>query len=748
MLGKNTSLYRTFYYPLFTHAVIPLVRTLVLFYHFLVFCLVPSLVTAQSSLDVDSLETAYAAGQSGAEAHRSLTTLVKVYGFRSLDVAADYQKQLEALPYTRRDPARLFYALEARHEISARRGRRDAISGILDTQQMILAPYPELLGERAMLLQSRANQLEYAGDPSASDSLNQLAISLARRSGNPYAHGLVSIQHAGNFGTDQIDSIFHYLNRALELLEPLEEYGSLALIYRARGYYLEQIGEEAGALADYTLASEYYNLMGMDAGEALVNRFLGMLHYRRGRYELARDLFTSSYAAFDRVGSEGGKRGVRKHLAKTYLELGRDEEAVTMLEELHTYQLTAGRPHFLLEATTVLARAYLKTGRLDHAEERLLAAVKLIEEGSGKDTEEELTTYTLLGELALQRGQTRKAIDHFRYAEEVAREFGQWTVIEDVNHRLSDLHQSRGQYRNAFLAGQRAAAAADTLRARSEAAETAKYRTLTGLKSAEYEITDLTRRNEIAALQISNQRLYLGLFLLGVLLSAGLAITFYTLYRRINRKNRKIERQNERIEGMLAEKDLMMQETHHRALNNLGMVQSLLELRARSEADSGAGKTLTETGQRIHSIRLIHEHLYRAEGTTHLAGKRYLKELIDHLRTALRPAGVRIKTDLDEFSLRVDDAVPLGLIVNEALTNAFKYAFPDGRGGTVAVDLRQDAEVYRLRIADDGVGMEREGSVLVVPQLIRGLAAQLKASLDVSGEDGTVLELEIPRSRY
>lgn len=206
--------------------------------------------------------------------------------------------------------------------------------------------------------------------------------------------------------------------------------------------------------------------------------------------------------------------------------------------------------------------------------------------------------------------------------------------------------------------------------------------------------------------------------------------------------------------------DLAMQEIHHRVKNNLQVVASLLNLQASRIRQPEARAEFQSARDRIRALATLHRHLY-VYGEIHtIEMGEFLVELCEQLFKALgETPGGRLKLSIDAPALKVssDQAVPLALIVTEAVTNAVKYAFPAGRPGHISVTLRQDGDTATLEIADDGVGIPsgpqqteagvRDGIGL---QLITGFVRQLHATLLVEEVFGTryVVTLPLRRDRF
>jgi two-component sensor histidine kinase len=200
-------------------------------------------------------------------------------------------------------------------------------------------------------------------------------------------------------------------------------------------------------------------------------------------------------------------------------------------------------------------------------------------------------------------------------------------------------------------------------------------------------------------------------------------------------------------ERLLAEKERLLKEIHHRVKNNLQIVMSLLNSQADALQDKAALTAIQDSQHRVQAMALIHQKLYQGEGLARINMQAYTEEVVAYLCESCHLSGnVRFELAVEPVELDVTLAVPLGLIINEAITNAFKYAFPAGRAGRVRLSLyRREAHAYQLTIADDGVGLP-EGydpgqSRSLGMTLLHGFSAQLGGTLTITSRQGLRIAL-------
>lgn len=205
----------------------------------------------------------------------------------------------------------------------------------------------------------------------------------------------------------------------------------------------------------------------------------------------------------------------------------------------------------------------------------------------------------------------------------------------------------------------------------------------------------------------------------------------------------------ERIARALKEKTVMLQEIHHRVKNNMQVISSLLNLQAAGIDDEAVRAKFDESRRRVSSMALIHERLYRAEDLAHVDFREYLQSLVGEISDTFRRPDVQVFVDMDPVALDVNVGVPCGLIINELVSNSLKYAFPEGRAGSVRVGIVPDREDnYVLFVEDDGIGLSsavdfRNTSSLGF-QLVSGLAHQLRGKVRLETAGGTRFSVIFP----
>ncbi len=203
----------------------------------------------------------------------------------------------------------------------------------------------------------------------------------------------------------------------------------------------------------------------------------------------------------------------------------------------------------------------------------------------------------------------------------------------------------------------------------------------------------------------------------------------------------------ERLRAAVREKEVLLEEIHHRVKNNLQVITSLLGLQARSIKDPATRIKFDESRYRIQAMAILHEILDESFSLAEVDFANYVQRLVAHLVRSYGAIGrIHMQVRLDPLFCHRDVALPCGLIINEVLSNAFKYAFPGGKEGEVKVELRREPDgMIHLRVADNGIGLPRgwdwETSSTLGLRLVRTLARQIDANIQITGGYGTAFAI-------
>lgn len=204
---------------------------------------------------------------------------------------------------------------------------------------------------------------------------------------------------------------------------------------------------------------------------------------------------------------------------------------------------------------------------------------------------------------------------------------------------------------------------------------------------------------------------------------------------------------DEKVKNLLAEKELLLQEVHHRIKNNMNTIKGLLTLQISAEENPSVVESLTDAERRVQSMIMLYDRLYCTDNYRELSVKDYLLPLTEEIVGSFpNRKMVKIKTDIEDFILNIQILTPLGIIINELLTNTMKHAFAGRDDGVITVSVERKDGHVKIKIMDDGVGMARSTGTGKIKgfglDLVKLLTEQIGGHLKNESVNGTAFVLE------
>ncbi|MEA1848660.1 histidine kinase dimerization/phosphoacceptor domain -containing protein [Chryseobacterium sp. MHB01] len=259
----------------------------------------------------------------------------------------------------------------------------------------------------------------------------------------------------------------------------------------------------------------------------------------------------------------------------------------------------------------------------------------------------------------------------------------------------------------------------------------------------------LTQKGKLQEARISTDSILRYVFIGSIIVLILFAALLYNRSRLKNRANKtlelkrqQIDEQNEQLKKLLGEKEWLLKEIHHRVKNNLQIVISLLNTQSAYLDNEDALMAIQNSQHRMHAMSLIHQKLYQSDNLATIDMSWYIYELINYIKECYSSEkNISFVMDVDKIFLDVAQAVPLGLILNEAVNNTIKYAFPDSRRGEVQVSFKKSENgEYKLMISDNGIGLPDDFNIdeteSLGMNLMRGLTDQLEGNFTLESRNG------------
>ena len=497
------------------------------------------------------------------------------------------------------------------------------------------------------------------------------------------------------------------------------------------------------AMIAYVISLEYFEKGNDPWFTAMLYNNIGGIHQTQERLELANDYYTKAYKGFTEIGDTVWIANVSNNIANIlYASEDWDSagfyynRSVEVLEEF-------GAREFAAAAKLNRANCLMRAGDLKSAARDYNSVLEALPKGS--DDQTRAMALVNRGECYRLAGDLDSSVVSLREAIALADGMGIKDQLLYGHDQLAQTFEKMGLLDSALANHKLAAAWKDSIFNEEKSAQIAELQERYDSQKKDLEIEKNQAALERSDLQ--NKALAGGAFLL---LLAG--VFAFRAYQTKKKSSERLAQQNSIIERALSEKELLLREIHHRVKNNLQVISSLLSLQSRKINDEKALEAVTASRNRVKSMALIHQNLYKEDDLTGIDIADYVSKLVNSLIGSykINEDQITVATDIQSMSLDVDTTIPLGLILNELITNALKYAFPEGESGTICVRLAEAHGSLELEVRDNGVGYhpnaekEKESSSFGF-NMIDAFCKKLKAEWEVMNDNGTVVKMKIQK---
>jgi len=557
----------------------------------------------------------------------------------------------------------------------------------------------------------------------------------------------------------------HQRPRAMKLLdEVLQTYQSINYT-RLSGVYvlystIYSFEENYKQCLSYALLALKDAEAAHDSSIALsqINNQIGMAHYKLKEWNEAILYFNDALQIAIRLRDNNSIISIAGNASRCYLKLKKPDLALALFESIPS-ALRIPRSHeSLINLTECYLRIYIELKNYNTAEKyanRLLELIKL-----DPPTVNSLTNvYLDLINLYLETNRYTNAGIYISKIDTLAEKAQYLTYKKNNLYLKFRLDTSLGNYRAAIDKLVEYKRFSDSL-FNEESSKQIKQleieyeteKTRGELKIADQNILVLKQKNELQKGAIDKANLAKNITIGGIIISIVISFLFYRQYKLRQKRNAIIMRQNEQLQHLLSEKDWLVKEIHHRVKNNFHIVASLLEIQSSYLKNDEALSAIRESQHRIHSMSLIHQKLYQSDRYSIVHMPEYIYEIVEYLKESFDiRKKIRFELNIEQIKLNHAIAITLGLIVNEAITNAIKYAFVEMDEGTVNISLKHISTCkVLLCIADNGRGLPADYDQRLFTSmgmdLLKGLSEEIGGALSIENRAGTHISISFNTS--
>jgi two-component sensor histidine kinase len=367
-------------------------------------------------------------------------------------------------------------------------------------------------------------------------------------------------------------------------------------------------------------------------------------------------------------------------------------------------------------------------------------------EPTGNDLEATQRAPYDIGKFYLQQKELKKAGYYLRKALSFTPQKNELAIIKDIHLLLFVVDSAQRNYLSAINHFRQHKRLNDSIfneiKSRQIEELQIKYETVKKERNIRY-LQNLSNTQETRLHEADTVKnlTFLGLGLLLVIL-----FLLFHQYQVKKRNNKEMKEKNKALQQLVKEKEWLVKEIHHRVKNNLQIVISLFNAQSECLDNPSAIEAINKGRERMQAIALIHQKLYWPNQDNLINVGSYIPDMLNNLKDSfVSSTHITCRLDIDDVQLDISQCVPIGLILNEAITNAVKYAFPNGRAGTICISLKEANDLLVLTIKDDGIGFVKdfetgEHASLGI-QLIKLFSEQLEGALTIHNDKGAVISL-------
>lgn len=566
-----------------------------------------------------------------------------------------------------------------------------------------------------------------------------------------------------------------YARQGVQLADKTKDKKWQPKFYEMKGRIHANMLQLDSASIYFSKAETGYKVIDDKKGQATTYFKISWVHKKRGELQEAMEADLKALKLMEALGDKLGIANANGRLSGDVLQQGRKEDAlqyalksieiskVNGFDEEIIYGYTAAGDAYIAMGDTQQSYKYFDLAlttakslgmnpmslsdftnnrgnalkRLSRYEEALIdykEALRLAQDSNYQNAIQ--TVGGNLGEINLLLGNYKEALPYQLETVRLFEESGDLPNLPENYMHVSTIYEKMGNYPLALEFQKKARIMGDSIAAAESDRNMSEL--LTQYETGKKEATILTQTQKIEQ-QRKTQILYICLAALLAIIVFGM---FFTM-KSIRKKRKALTVLNAELDAKNKQNELLLKEIHHRVKNNLEMVKSLIALQSAKLEDGASKEAMLASQNRVQSMGIIHQKLYQGENLGSIEMKDYFVNLGEGvLDTFNAEDKVKIECAMDDLNLDVDTAVPIGLIVNELLTNALKYAFPEGVKGQISISLTTKDNDLLLKVSDNGIGKivgSKPKGTGFGTQLIQLLTQQLNGTLSEDHTDGTTV---------
>lgn len=546
--------------------------------------------------------------------------------------------------------------------------------------------------------------------------------------------------------TGDIELAIGYFNKAIEIWNKLGGHIEIADIQNNLGQLYMSQDQNYQALESYLTALVYYEKIDNKSRIALAQNGLGAVYFGLNELNKAKEYFLASLKTNQELNNKETEAYCYSNLANIANEEGNYELSVNYYNQAYQILSELGLKSYMGSVLNNLSKAFKKMGDYDksiESSEKALEIFKIVNDRNGEGS-----VYVGLALTYFEMEDYKNAENYAIIGLEISKEYGQLQLQKAVLEILFKIYEIKGNYKASLINHKQLMLVSDSL------FNEEKVRKVAGLeykyifdKEKHAILLEQQKNDAIKLEELRRHKLLLGVFIIAFIVVSFFIVVINKFYKQTKRANARLIEQNRIIQKQKEEKELLVKEIHHRVKNNLQIITSLFDLQMNTTQNKETRTALMDGLNRVKSVGLIHQLLYQTNDLVSVDFAEFTEKLVDHIASfASNKLTEKIIQIPGRTKFNIETTISLGLIINELLTNSFKYAFNENTKCKIEVVLVKISEDrYSLTIADNGGGLpenfDPEETTSLGLRLVYTLDQQLSGNIKYEFDNGAKFTL-------
>ncbi|GEM_PF-1490524 len=563
-----------------------------------------------------------------------------------------------------------------------------------------------------------------AQDKARIDSLLQVVESPKMDTATVYAYCYLSSELVGL----ENDKANFYAKKGLEVAEKINNPSMQAWATHVLGESYDYLGKADSSLIYFEKSIALKRKLKDKDGEGASNIGIGMLYFYQKDLGKAEHYFNQALSLYTQVNNEKRMGAALNNLGAVYRNQHQYEKAIKTYNQAYDLKLKTNDSVGMVNALANLGTAYQYLKQYDKAEKYLMQSHDILKKTKAKNNQ--IMNFAALAQLKMEQGKYAESKMFLDQGIAVGKDLDQPHEMMELYQVYTVLDSLSGDYQSAF---QHLRLQNDFQKKITQAKSKKEMEKLELIYQTQEKEKELALRQTI--IQNRNKTIWM---------IAGISALLLIALLRLFWLRSKLHKSNRQLNDLVKEKENLVKEIHHRVKNNLQVISSLLNMHVRKVRDPQSKKIFDDGISRIQAMSLIHQNIYAHSNLQQIKPREYVEKLVQQLFVTYQipDKAIKIQTSIDDIDLDIEKLMSIGLILNEILSNAFKYAFNGSRSGVIDILLHQPKpNEIEMMVKDNGSGISIEmidepGDSLGM-RLIQAFSEKLKATLSIGNVNGT-----------